>query len=150
MPDGVVADTLGFGQGEEIVMNTHYQVIAHVRAGNGLKADLHEFQIGPRDTAYVTAYNPILCDLRPAGGKIDGTAILTVTTMDTVKSQEQLAAEAQSAPAESSKQAPASVGGLIGRFAKRAAEFGSATPTARCPSATCRRAGRGRKCRTCA
>ena len=65
--------SLGFGQGEDIVMNPRYQVIAHVHAGNGLKADLHEFQLAPRDVAYITAYNPILCDLRPAGGKIDGT-----------------------------------------------------------------------------
>ena len=65
--------SLGFGKGEDIVMNDHYQEIAHVAAGNGLKADLHEFQLVPGDVAYVTAYNPIRCDLRPAGGKADGT-----------------------------------------------------------------------------
>jgi len=32
------------------------------------------------------------------GGKIDGTAIMTVTTMDAVKSAEQLAAEAKQTP----------------------------------------------------
>ncbi len=65
--------SLGFGQGEDLVMNSHYQVIARVPGGNGLTADLHDFQIAPRDVAYITAYNPILCDLRPAGGKVDGT-----------------------------------------------------------------------------
>ena len=65
--------SLGFGQGEDLVMNSHYQVIARVQAGNGLKADLHEFRLAPDDVAYITAYNPMLCDLRPAGGKIDGT-----------------------------------------------------------------------------
>ena len=65
--------SLGFGQGEDLVMNSRYQVIARVPGGNGLTADLHDFQLAPRDIAYITAYNPILCDLRPAGGKIDGT-----------------------------------------------------------------------------
>jgi Arylsulfotransferase (ASST) len=65
--------SLGFGQGEDLVMNSRYQVIAHVAGGNGLKADLHEFRLAPHDVAYVTAYNPMLCDLRPAGGKADGT-----------------------------------------------------------------------------
>jgi hypothetical protein len=64
--------SLGFGQGEDIVMNNRYQEIAHVAAGNGLKADLHDFQLVPGDVAYITAYNPILCDLRSAGGKSDG------------------------------------------------------------------------------
>ncbi len=65
--------SLGFGQGEDLVMNSRYQVIAHVAGGNGLKADLHEFQLAPDGVAYITAYNPIECDLRPAGGKSDGT-----------------------------------------------------------------------------
>ena len=65
--------SLGFGQGEDLVMNSHYEVIARVAGGNGLKADLHDFQLAPHDVAYVTAFNPILCDLRPAGGKSDGT-----------------------------------------------------------------------------
>ncbi len=65
--------SLGFGQGEDLVMNSRYQVIARVAGGNGLTADLHDFRLAPHDTAYVTAYNPILCDLRPAGGKADGT-----------------------------------------------------------------------------
>jgi Arylsulfotransferase (ASST) len=65
--------SLGFGLGEDIVMNDRYQEIAHVAAGNGLKADLHDFQLVPGEVAYITAYNPIRCDLRPAGGKINGT-----------------------------------------------------------------------------
>ena len=64
--------SLGFGQGEDIIMNTHYTVLATVKGGNGLEPDLHEFQIGAGDTAYVTAYNPIHCDLSPAGGPHDG------------------------------------------------------------------------------
>ena len=38
----------GFGQGEEVIANTNYQVIRKFPAGNGLPADLHEFRITPR------------------------------------------------------------------------------------------------------
>ena len=39
--------SLGFGQGEDIVMNSDYQTVARVNGGNGLKADLHDFQMRP-------------------------------------------------------------------------------------------------------
>ena len=68
---------LGFGLGEDIVMNSHYQTVATVRGGNGLEADLHDFQITPRGTAYITAYNPIRCDLSSAGGPRNGVIIDT-------------------------------------------------------------------------
>jgi hypothetical protein len=71
--------SLGFGQGEDIVMNSRYQAVARVTGGNGLKADLHDFQIVPHGIAYITAYNPIRCDLSPVkgapGGAIVDTAI---------------------------------------------------------------------------
>jgi hypothetical protein len=71
--------SLGFGQGEDVVMNFHYQTVARVAGGNGLRADLHDFQIVPNGIAYITAYNPIRCDLTPVrgarGGAIVDTAI---------------------------------------------------------------------------
>ncbi len=71
--------SLGFGEGEDLVMNSRYQTVARVRAGNGLDADLHEFQIAPGDVAYITAYNPIRCNLTsvkgPANGVITDNAI---------------------------------------------------------------------------
>jgi hypothetical protein len=69
--------SLGFGQGEDIVMNSRYQTIAHVRGGNGLKADLHDFQIVPHEIAYITAYNPIRCDLTSVGGAANGAIVDT-------------------------------------------------------------------------
>ncbi len=60
--------SLGFGQGEDIVMNSNYQTVARVRGGNGLRADLHDFQIAPHDVAYITAFNPIRCDLSSVKG----------------------------------------------------------------------------------
>jgi hypothetical protein len=64
--------SLGFGQGEDVVMNSHYQTVARVSGGNGLPADLHDFQIAPDDVAYITAFNPIRCDLAPVKGARDG------------------------------------------------------------------------------
>jgi hypothetical protein len=66
---------LGFGQGEDVVMNSHYQEVARIAGGNGLKADLHEFQIAPRGVAYITAYNPIRCDLSSVKGTADGAIV---------------------------------------------------------------------------
>jgi hypothetical protein len=62
----------GFGEGEEIVDNSAYQQIAVVRAGNGLYADLHDFQIDADDTALLTAYDPVHCNLSALGGPANG------------------------------------------------------------------------------
>jgi hypothetical protein len=67
--------SLGFGQGEDVVLNSNYQHVATVKGGNGLQADLHEFQISPRDVAYITAYNPIRCDLSKAEGSAKGAIV---------------------------------------------------------------------------
>ncbi len=69
--------SLGFGQGEDLVMNSRYQTVARVHGGNGLRADLHDFQIAPGDVAYITAFNPIRCDLASVKGARDGTIIDT-------------------------------------------------------------------------
>jgi len=62
----------GFGEGEEIIDDAAYRQIAVVRAGNGLYADLHDFQIDADDTALLTAYDPIHCDLATLGGPANG------------------------------------------------------------------------------
>jgi hypothetical protein len=62
----------GFGLGEDVIADDTYTDIAHVRAGNGLKADLHEMQLTPQGTALVTAYHPILCNLSSVGGLAHG------------------------------------------------------------------------------
>src|ERR1039458_6458276 len=69
--------SLGFGQGEDIVMNSKYQTVARVPGGNGLKADLHDFQIARNDVAYITAFNSIRCDLSSIKGSSHGTIIDT-------------------------------------------------------------------------
>ncbi len=70
--------SLGFGEGEDVVMDGNYQTIATVRAGNGLQADLHDFQVAPGEVAYLTSYNLIRCDLSQVGGKRDGAIVDTV------------------------------------------------------------------------
>jgi hypothetical protein len=69
--------SLGFGQGEDIVMGSHYQAIARIPGGNGLQADLHDFQIAPDDIAFITAFNPMRCDLTPVKGARSGTIVDT-------------------------------------------------------------------------
>jgi hypothetical protein len=58
----------GFGLGEDVIFDQSYTDVAHVRAGNGVQADLHDFQLTAQGTALITAYDPILCDLSSAGG----------------------------------------------------------------------------------
>ncbi len=62
----------GFGMGEEVIMNSSYKQIGRVHAGNGYKADLHDFHITPQDTAVLTAFEPLRCDLSSLGGPRGG------------------------------------------------------------------------------
>jgi hypothetical protein len=62
----------GFGEGEEVIANSSYREIAHVYAGNGFKADLHDFHLTANDTALMTVFNPIHCNLTSDGGPQDG------------------------------------------------------------------------------
>jgi hypothetical protein len=51
-----------------LIADQSYSEVAHVSAGNGYQADLHDFQLTPQGTALITAYAPILCDLSSRGG----------------------------------------------------------------------------------
>ena len=53
-------------------MSSSYKPIATVDAGNGYQADLHEFQITPQGSAFLTAYSLVSADLSSAGGRRDG------------------------------------------------------------------------------
>jgi hypothetical protein len=55
--------SLGFGEGEDVIVNDRYQRLATVTGGNGLPADLHDFQLAPHGVAYTTAFNPVRCDV---------------------------------------------------------------------------------------
>jgi hypothetical protein len=62
----------GFGEGEEVIANSAYHQIAHVHAGNGFTADLHDFHVNANDTALLTVFNPIHCNLTSIRGPRDG------------------------------------------------------------------------------
>jgi hypothetical protein len=64
----------GFGEGEEVILNSAYQQIGRVYAGNGFKADLHDFHLTPLQTAVLTVFDPINCDLSAVGGPSHGAA----------------------------------------------------------------------------
>jgi Arylsulfotransferase (ASST) len=48
--------TEGYGKGECVIANSSYRTIQSVKTGNGVDADLHEFNITPQGTALLTAY----------------------------------------------------------------------------------------------
>jgi hypothetical protein len=62
----------GHGQGVDEIYNSNYTPIGTVRAGNGLYADLHEFQITPEGTAFITAFEPEHWNLSKLGGSSHG------------------------------------------------------------------------------
>jgi hypothetical protein len=62
----------GFGLGQGVIADSTYAEIAHVGAGNGYQADLHEFQLTPQGTALLTAYDTQLCGLSSVGGPASG------------------------------------------------------------------------------
>ena len=64
---------LGFGQGEDVIYDTSYREVATVHAGNGYRADLHEFRLTPEGTAWIDAFAPIHMNLSPVHGDSNGT-----------------------------------------------------------------------------
>jgi hypothetical protein len=49
----------GVGVGQDEIYSSSYRPVAVVKGGNGLQADLHEFQLTPQNTALITAYYPV-------------------------------------------------------------------------------------------
>jgi hypothetical protein len=58
----------GIGRGMDEIYDSSYRKIRELHAGNGLQADLHEFELTPRGTAYITAYKEVPADLSTVGG----------------------------------------------------------------------------------
>jgi hypothetical protein len=74
----------GFGEGVDVVANSSYQQ-SYIRAGNGYWADLHDFRLGPNNTALLTVFAPVHCDLSSVGGS------RTAAVSDGVLQEEDLA-----------------------------------------------------------
>jgi len=64
---------------------------------------------------------PAMGRMTTEGAKLDGTSIQTTTTVDSVKSEEQVAQETQQKSDEDKKSTQGGIGGLAGRFAGRMA-----------------------------
>jgi Arylsulfotransferase (ASST) len=62
----------GFGEGEDMIYSSSYQQVGRVHAGNGYKADLHDFHITPQGTALLSVFDPIDCNLSSVGGPRGG------------------------------------------------------------------------------
>jgi Arylsulfotransferase (ASST) len=69
-----VINKAGTGRGTYEIYDSSYQEIATVKAGHGYDGDLHEFQLTPRGTAYITIYHEAAVDLRSVGGPRNGYA----------------------------------------------------------------------------
>jgi hypothetical protein len=55
-------ESAGVGVGQDMIVNSSYQLVATVSAANGLSADLHEFQLTPQGTALISAEYPVYWD----------------------------------------------------------------------------------------
>jgi hypothetical protein len=63
----------GHGVGEYVIADSAYRTVRRVQAGHGLRGDLHEFVITPRNTALLTSYVITGADLSSVGGSRKGT-----------------------------------------------------------------------------
>ena len=63
----------GHGEGEVVIADSSYRVKRIIKAHHGVKADLHEFVITPRNTALISAYRTHSgVDLTALGGPASG------------------------------------------------------------------------------
>lgn len=65
----------GPSPGEYVILDDSYREITRVQAGNGYKADMHEFLITPESTGLLTIYDHLPMDLSSVGGIEDGTVV---------------------------------------------------------------------------
>jgi hypothetical protein len=69
-----IESVAGVGKGLYEIYDLSYRHVATIRAGNGLSGDLHEFELTPRGTAFITAYREVPADLSGIGGPKQGYA----------------------------------------------------------------------------
>src|SRR5215216_3085750 len=65
----------GYGQGEYVIFDSSYRLIARFTAANGYEGDHHEFLITPEDTALITIYSKVVRDLSDIGGPVEGVVL---------------------------------------------------------------------------
>ncbi len=65
-----------YGVGQDLMFDHHYRLVKTVNAGNGYKADEHEFLITPQGNAFITIYAQVPnVDLSSVGGPRNGTLL---------------------------------------------------------------------------
>ncbi|HXA54447.1 MAG TPA: arylsulfotransferase family protein [Solirubrobacteraceae bacterium] len=69
---------VGYGEGEDEIYSSSYQLLATVHAGNGYRADLHEILLTPAGTAWIDAFDPIDMNLSSVGGSAHGVLLDSV------------------------------------------------------------------------
>ena len=57
--------TAAFGLGEGVIANSAYEPVAHIKAGNGQHADIHELYITPEGQAWIDAYELVCLPENP-------------------------------------------------------------------------------------
>jgi Arylsulfotransferase (ASST) len=66
----------GIGQGEDVIMNEHYQIIKIIAGDSSFEPDEHEFYLTPQGNALISGYTNVPnVDLTSVGGSSDGTVI---------------------------------------------------------------------------
>jgi hypothetical protein len=66
---------IGTSEGTNQIVDSNYKTIARVDAGNGYKADVHEFLLTPAGTALITVHAETQIDLTSVGGPGNGNAL---------------------------------------------------------------------------
>jgi hypothetical protein len=66
---------IGTSEGTNLIVDRNYKTIARVNAGNGYKADVHEFLLTPAGTALITVHAETQVDLTSVGGPAKGNAL---------------------------------------------------------------------------
>lgn len=70
--EGKVIVPPGYGNGAGVILDQAYNEVARVRTGNGVNADIHDFQITPQNTALLVGYQEVPQDLSSVGGPENG------------------------------------------------------------------------------
>ncbi|MEU6266749.1 arylsulfotransferase family protein [Saccharopolyspora shandongensis] len=96
----------GYGEGEYVIRDSSYRQIGTVEAGNGLRADLHEMVITPRDTALIIAYHTVQRDRPVVEGVVQEIDIATGEVLFDWRSLDHVAPEESTVPLPEDPAAP--------------------------------------------
>jgi hypothetical protein len=66
------ATKIGTSEGVNVILDQRYRKVAQVDAGNGYRADVHEFVLTPKGTALLTVHAETQADLTSVGGPSKG------------------------------------------------------------------------------